>query len=450
MYKTDWKGKAAIVLGLGVSGRSAAQFLLNRGARVIGVDRNPLLASTDDTIAALCRQGMNFFPEGHPLDISQFNLLVVSPGIAPHHPIYEQAMRYHVEIIGEIELACREIRQTCLGVTGTNGKTTVTLLTTHVLKEAGKKVQALGNIGLPLTSALDTPELKTAEIFVIELSSFQLETLTAPCLDAAVILNITPDHLDRYTSMNEYALAKVSIERNIKKNGRLFVEESCFKEFGTFFRSFPIYTYGYSSDHYFYTDKQHVFCEGKPLFPLPKLYQNKHSHDVENIVGSYALCSTFGISTQDFLNALDSFQKPSHRIEFIKTIGGIHYYDDSKGTNIDAVIRAVEGLNGNIILIAGGVDKGFPYTPWIKAFHKKVKAICAIGQAKEKMKKELGDHLQVALCTDLQHAVDHAKRIAEAGDTILLSPGCSSFDMFKDYAHRGQEFQRIVNAIKEN
>jgi UDP-N-acetylmuramoylalanine--D-glutamate ligase len=452
MQTASFKGKRVIVLGLGVSGLSAAQFLLKRGAHVVGIDRNTELPKSNPTAAFLCQQGMIFVPERDPIDLSQFDVLVVSPGIEPAHPLYQAAEKYGMEIMGEIELACRELNKTCLGVTGTNGKTTVTLLVTHILQKAGIKAEALGNLGLPLTAAHDE-----TEVFVVELSSFQLETLSARCLDAAVILNITPDHLDRYPSLNDYALAKLNIRKNLKSEGRLFIEDRCLKEFGHLLyhglhqtSRDCCYSYGYSSSDKIYTDTHRVYRDGIPAFELPSALQGRRSHDVENIMAAYALCHTLGISSRDFLNALASFQKPSHRIEFVKTVSGIHYYDDSKGTNIDAVIRAVEGFRSNIILIAGGVDKGFPYTPWIAAFHNQVSAVCAIGQSKEKIAKDLEGHLPVTLCHDLEEAVQQATRLANPGDNILLSPGCSSFDMFKDYAHRGQEFQRIVNALKEN
>lgn len=430
-----------LVLGLGISGRSAVQFLLNRKASVTGVDKNPNLFEEEE-VSALCRQGMAFLHEGSAIDVPSFDLLVVSPGVSPGHPIYAQALECGIEVIGEAELACREITKKCLAVTGTNGKTTVTLLTAHVLQQAGIKAKALGNIGVPLTSAVDAAD--EADLFVIELSSFQLETLTSRFIDAGVILNITPDHLDRYPSMDAYAAAKIGMEKNIKARGVLYVEDKCFKEFGSLFAAQNHPRYGYQSDHDLYTDKRNIYLKGQKV-NLPDSY--KHLHDLENIMASFALCSAVSISPEQFLNGLASFQKPSHRIEFVRMVDGVKYYDDSKGTNIDAVIRAVEGLEGQIVLIAGGVDKGFPYTPWIEAFAGKVKAICAIGQSKEKIRVELGKSIPVEIFSGMEEAVRYAASLAKAGENVLLSPGCSSFDMFKDYAHRGQEFQRLVNKI---
>lgn len=441
------KEKHVLVVGLGISGQAAAQFLLKRGAHVTACDRNKDIITTNDVIADMCLQGLKIISEEEATYISPCDLVVVSPGIPQTHPVYRESLARGLEVIGEVELACREIKQKCLAVTGTNGKTTVTLLVEHVLKTAGRKVKALGNVGTPLTSALEAPEHKDIEIFVIELSSFQLETLVHPFIDAGVLLNITPDHLDRYPSMKEYAAAKVRMKGNLKIGGSFFVEEHCYKEFNDHFGKFRPQTYGYSSNSDIYVDSGHICYKGKQEVPLPASHKGKRSHDVENVMAAYALCREVGISGEQFAIGLSSFKKPAHRIEFVRTHAGIHYVDDSKGTNIDAVIRAVASIEGRIVLIAGGVDKGFPYTSWIDAFGGKVKSICAIGQSKEKIKQDLGSHLAVELFSTLQEAVAHAAKVAESGETVLLSPGCSSYDMFTDYAHRGYEFQRIIHAL---
>jgi UDP-N-acetylmuramoylalanine--D-glutamate ligase len=281
---------------------------------------------------------------------------------------------------------------------------------------------------------------------VIELSSYQLETLTQRFIDVGVILNITPDHLDRYPSMEHYAAAKIKMENLLKPTGQLFVEEKCLKEFGHLFKS-KHESYGYASINTLFIENGYIHLKGKDSFLIPENFYHKRSHDLENILASYALCHTFSLSLEEFFKGMASFLKPAHRIEFVRTLSGVNYYDDSKGTNIDAVIRAVESLEGKIVLIAGGMDKGFPYISWIKAFGDKVKTICAVGQSKEKIKADLEQHIPVILFSDFEKAVSYASNLAESGENVLLSPGCSSLDMFKDYAHRGQEFQRIVNAL---
>lgn len=435
--------KTVLVIGLGISGSSAVRFLLARGAHVIGIDQKATAFATFSESAPNLKLQL----DTEPVDFSKIDLVVVSPGISPQHPLYAQAMEASVDIIGEVELACREIKNRCIGVTGTNGKTTVTLLVEHVLNQAGKPAKSLGNVGTPLTSALDSCASDSDEIYVIELSSFQLETLKHQFLDVGVLLNITPDHLDRYESLFHYAAAKARIFEVLKPKSKLYVEDKCLQEYPSLFKDREVFTYGYTSSCTFSCGDNSVFFKGTKQFDLPPSLVGKRSHDIENMMAAYALCREMGVSTQEFLSGFNTFKKPSHRIEFVCSINDVRYYDDSKGTNIDAVIRAVDAVDGSIVLIAGGVDKGFPYSPWIPAFDGRVKAICAIGQAAEKMKRELGPHIPVEVFQTLQDAVVYASKLAEKGSAVLLSPGCSSFDMFKDYAHRGKEFQRLVKAL---
>lgn len=443
----DYKNKCVLVLGLGISGRSAVQFLLKKGASVIGADCNEDKLKVDGELAALRKQGLKTMLDSEVFDIRQFDLLVVSPGIPTTHFLYEHALLAGIEIIGEVELACRFITQKCLAITGTNGKTTVTLMVAHVLNHAGIPARALGNVGTPLTSAIDQSSMNSDEIFVIELSSFQLDTLRTRFIDAGVILNITPDHLDRYGALDSYAQSKLHLYDCLKPQGVMFAEDKCIKEFSILFSRCHMQSYGYNINCFIHTDTKSVFIDKVKAFDLTFNLKGKASHDIENLMAAYSLCQYVGVTSDQFITAVQSFQKPAHRIEFVRTVQGVHYYDDSKGTNIDAVIRAVETLEGGIILIAGGVDKGASYTLWLDSISKKLKFICAIGKAKEKIKNDLGLHIPVVLFETLDEAVIYAAGASKVGDTVLLSPGCASYDMFKDYEHRGQEFQRIVNTL---
>ncbi len=435
-----WTEKRVLIVGLGVSGRSAAEFLLARHANVVGVDSNEDLINNDDAVLKLRQNGLQVASKINIDAIAGFDCVVVSPGVPRSNLYYKEALSVGVEVVGEVELICREISKKCIGITGTNGKTTVTLLITHILNNAGIKAEAIGNIGVPLNSITDS----NTDVFVIELSSFQLETLKTPFLDVAVLLNITPDHLDRYESMDDYASAKISIENCLKNEAHLFVEEKCFQDYSSLFRRKNHLLYGYSSNCFLYTDFHFICCENKKI----DVGMKKRCHDLENMMAVYAVCHSLGVSDDAFLRGLNTFKKPPHRIEFICNHLGIDYYDDSKGTNIDAVIRAVDSIEKTIVLIAGGVDKGFPYTPWLKAFNGKVKSICAIGQSAVKIKDQLDHAIPVHLCETLEKAVVCATKLAVPGEAILLSPGCSSFDMFKDYAHRGEEFQQILRGIE--
>jgi UDP-N-acetylmuramoylalanine--D-glutamate ligase len=441
------KNKKTLVIGLGVSGRSAVEFLLKKDARVWGVDSNRELLQNNAEIAALRQMGLHASHDQDELNIHNFDLVVVSPGIPRTHPLYRQALEQKKEIIGEVELACRYLKNITLGITGTNGKTTVTLLVAHVLNHSGKPARALGNMGVALTSEKGMQAISDNEIIVAELSSYQLETMHSRILDAAVVLNITPDHLDRYSNMEEYAQAKMDIAKYLKPGGELYLEDKCYQDFGHLLKNMKPQLYGYNDKCTVCSDLKHIFVNKKIECTLPSAYQGKSSHDVENLMAAYALCRYLGVTPQQFLEALPTFRKPSHRIEFVKELNGISFYDDSKGTNIDAVIRAVNIMEGKIVLIAGGVDKGAAYTPWIEAFADKVKYIYAIGQAAPKIKNDITHAVPVEICSNLKEAVEHAANLAQPGDNVLLSPGCSSFDMFRDYAHRGQEFQRIVNQL---
>lgn len=442
------KGKRVLVIGLGLSGRSAVQLLLDQGAQVHGVDRNQELLYTNDSLMKLRYRGLTTQLDGAPLNINEYGLVVVSPGINQDHPYYVAAKKAGIEIVGEIELACRYVRNPMIGITGTNGKTTVTLLTAHVLNQCGKPAKALGNVGIPLAAELANLEC-TSTILVAELSSFQLDTLYTKVLDAGVILNITPDHLDRYGTMAEYAKSKIHMKDCLKPNAKLFVDEKTWKEWRVLFDQFPADTYGFHSHCTLFTDQQTVFFKEKIDYIWPPVYRGRCDHDIENLMAAYALCREMGVTGEQFITAAQTFKKPSHRIEFVENVDGVAYYDDSKGTNLDAVMRAVDSLQGSIVLIAGGVDKGAPYTPWIDAFGGKVKYICAIGQAAEKIKKDLQPNIAVELFSSLEAAVKKASELANPGENVLLSPGCSSFDMFRDYAHRGDEFKRIVQEIKK-
>lgn len=441
MENVNYKGKSALVVGLGISGRSAAYFLLKKGAVVTGVDRNANQLQDNPEVISLKEAGLTVALD-HEQNIQSFDLVIISPGIPLTHPIYAEAIRLKKPIWGEIELGCRSVKNPIVGITGTNGKTTVTLLVTHVLNHSGKKARALGNVGIPFTKEILSVDPQ--EILVLELSSFQLETLSQPVLDTGVVLNITPDHLDRYANMEAYASAKLALENCLKKGCHFYIEDRADQDFGYLLKNHLQRTYGYSSNHSIYTDCKAVYAEGLKVFLLPSILQGKASHDLENLMAAYGLCRDMGVQPEQFLKALQTFKKPPHRIEFVLEKNGVKYFDDSKGTNIDAVIRAVNSLNGTIILIAGGVDKGSAYTPWLEAFADRVKCICAIGQAANKIQEQLSHRIPVQIFSTLEQAVNHAEALARHGDIVLLSPGCSSFDMFKDYAHRGEEFQRIV------
>ena len=399
--------KRALVLGLGISGKAVSSLLLRQGYHVTGADAKLKVV-----------EGIDVLSDRAVLDLGDFDLFVPSPGISIEHPYYASAIKSGIPICGEAGIALHSLKQPMVAITGTNGKTTVTMLTTHVLQSCGRKARALGNIGEPLANYALNPD--PSEVLVIELSSYQLETIQGKFFDAAAILNITPDHLDRHKTMREYATLKWRLQHCLKDTKRLFVYQEVIEEFGDLCTIDDVVT-----------------------------YRKQASHDEENLESAWLLCREFGVTKEEFCKAALFFVKPAHRIEFLGTINGVRYYDDSKGTNVDAVIRAVEVMQGPVWLIAGGVDKGASYAIWKKGFEGKVKKIFAIGQAADKIAKETKEFCLVEKVGSLQEAVTMAALEATADGNVLLSPGCSSFDMFEDYAHRGQEFQKIVKKLKE-
>lgn len=399
-----------LIVGLGKSGKAAKNLLEKEGDEVTGFDD-----LTDSTVP----------------NVKSFDRLILSPGVSPSHRVVSEAVLCGIPIIGEAQLALERMNQRAIAITGTNGKTTVTLLIAHILKEAGFSAHALGNVGAPLSDYVLVA--KPDDIAVVELSSYQLDTLSAKCFDTGLILNITPDHLDRYPSMEAYAQSKCHLQDCLKPGGQLWVHSSVAHEFA-----------------HLLSDKFHLFGENLDCLLTQHCINFSFSgkHDIDNLQAAWI--ATRPYVTEDlFWKAVQSFKKPAHRIEWVATWNGVDYVNDSKGTNIDATIKAVEAMDRSTILIVGGVDKGASYAVWKKSFANKVRQVVAIGEASQKIAHDLRPEFDVVIMPSLSDAVDLSQRIAQKGDVVLLSPGCSSFDMFRDYAHRGDEFKRIVYLLQE-
>jgi len=405
--------KKILVIGYGVSGRSSAAFLRAQGCEVVIVDKKAIDGVLPDT------------PD-LPLDgISQ---AILSPGIPHSHPLVQKVLQQKIEVIGEIELAFRHISNPCVGITGSNGKTTTVLLTTHILNSAGKKARALGNVGDSLTSYLLTPP-DPSEILIIELSSFQLESLHSRCLDAALLLNITPNHLDRYSSFRSYAEAKALIQNCLKQNAPLYVSQQVQMEFSSLFTQTEIF------------EKEVELINNLRYTQLDRPAK-------QQIQAAYLLCSRWGVEDSEFLQGLNTFCKPPHRIEWVAEIDGVSYYNDSKSSNLHSVMHAVGRFEGTVLLIIGGVHKGSSYKPWIESFRGKVRQIVAYGQAAPIMEQELSADFPFQRVEKFADAVEWAHKEARKQETVLLSPGCSSYDQFQSYEHRGDEFKRLVKGWK--
>lgn len=421
--------KSTLILGLGKSGRAAAELLLSHKKNVCAFD--DYLDFKEVTY--LEKLGLKRIFDLRAICWKEIDQCVISPGVDPKHIIYTTAKDKGISVVTEMRLALPFLSEPLVAVTGTNGKTTVTLLIEHVFNTSGICAKAVGNVGMPLCSYVLTS--KKAEVLVVELSSFQLETLSSSVFDHGVILNITPDHLDRYPDIETYARVKLHLQNCIKERGFLFVQEKVIERFGFLLGKKEYQTLG------FYQKDLEYFSS--------ILYRECPEHERENALAAWALCKHFGISHTQFTKALTTFCRPPHRLEYIASIAGVDYYDDSKGTNIDAVICAVRAMKGEVILIAGGVDKKSSYVAWKKPFSEKVRQIIAIGLAAKKIQQELHPFIPVICVDSMQSAVIMAKKLAKEKESVLLSPGCASFDMFCDYAHRGREFQYQVRLLRD-
>lgn len=394
--------KRACVLGMGSSGRAAASYLSRKGYSVTCVDDNP-------------KSGFKI----ESLRMEDFELFCPAPGIPRTHPLYESAKLAGIEIAGEMELALRELKDhPCIAVTGTNGKTTVVCWIEKLLNAAGIPARALGNIGEVMLDYL--PNEKAGEVLVVEVSSFQIETLAARAFDVGLLLNITPDHLYRYASYDEYAKTKCLLQNCVR--GKFYVYREAAAQFGQHLIN-PYETYS--------------------IDPIVKTGRFNSPHDLENATAVWKVAQHFGISAEFFQKALDSFEKPPHRIECVAVVDGVTYINDSKATNVDAMVKALEGMQAPVILLAGGLDKGGSFRP-VLDFKAKIRQIFAFGQCREKIESELASDLPVEVCEKMQDATRRAMEIAREGEVVLLSPGCASLDSFKSYAHRGEEFKRII------
>jgi len=398
--------KEVLVLGLGISGRSAAKWLLMQGYLVIGADLSFEALKNEPEILLLLEKGLKLVSDQSFVNVSSLSFVILSPGIPSSHPLALKAAEARIEVVGEVEFALRQLKNQCIGITGTNGKTTTTLLTAHILRFAGLKARALGNVGCSLSSYLF--EAQSDEILVLELSSFQLEKIESPSLEAAVVLNIKPDHLDRYPSFEDYRAAKMRIGEILEPGGKLFVSR-----------------------------------EIKEHFPNAEIF-DENGEAPQNEQAVQKLSKLFGVSAAMFLKGLKTFQRPPHRLEWVAEKNGRVYYNDSKATNVDSVMHAVRSLEGPLILLVGGRDKGASYTPWIECFRGKVKMVVAFGESALKIEAELASFFPFVKVATMEDAIQCARLCQVDGASVLLSPGCSSYDQFRNFEHRGEEFKRLV------
>ena len=434
-----------VVVGMARSGVAAARLLHSRGESVFVTDSGKPRAS-----AELDALGIPW--EGGQHTVAKFlqaDEIVASPGVPLTIPPLQAARAKGVPIISELELASRYLKGDIIGITGSNGKTTTTTLVGEILKAAGKTVQVGGNIGTAMCGLVDTSTPFT--INVIEVSSFQLDAIVTFRPRVAALLNVTPDHLDRYADFAAYRRSKFRIFEN--QTDADIAVLNCDDP-----NVYPPPEGLRARRHYF--SRTDGIADGAFRFG-GMLYLNglavmaasdvrlRGEHNIENVLASMAITSTYGVRSSTLTSVISEFRGVEHRIEYVASVRGVTFFNDSKATNVDSAIKAVASFDHNIILILGGRDKGAPYEPLIEAMKGKVKHVLLIGEASAKIAAAMDNRFPVTQVSSLGDAVREGATIGGPGDVVLLSPACASFDMFDNYEHRGRVFKKAVQELPQ-
>ena len=450
----ELKGKRALVVGLGESGLAMAKWLARQGAVVRVADSRQAPPNVDALRAAVTGVELvtGDFAEAA---FSGIELIAISPGVPVQTPQVQAAVARGVPVVSEIELFAWGVRQLMpqarvLAITGSNGKTTTTALTAYLLNAVGMPAVACGNISPAaldaLMAALDASTFP--QVWVLELSSFQLETTQSLTADAATVLNVSEDHLDRYAGMDDYAAAK---ERVFQGDGVMLLNRddarcrawACSHRKCVSFGLNPAPTaadYGFANGW--------IMRGGEKLVALASL-RLAGLHNAANAMAALALCEALGVQPARLVRALCEFKGLAHRVEFVAEIDGVSYYDDSKGTNVGATLAAVQGMGRPVALILGGEGKEQDFTPLRPALAAHARAVALIGRDAALIGQAIdGCNVPVRYCRDLEDAVRWCAAQARAGDAVLLSPACASFDMFRNYAHRAEVFIALVHALR--
>jgi UDP-N-acetylmuramoylalanine--D-glutamate ligase len=448
--KLQLQNKRVLVLGLGETGLSALRWLNSQGAILSVADSRDTPPNLNDLIRRMPQIAVHTGPFKENI-LLQADVIVISPGVALSEPAVQAAVQAGIPLVGDVELFAqhRPLTSKVIGITGSNGKTTVTTMVGEICKAAGLKTVVAGNIGLPV---LDTFSMEAPDVYVLELSSFQLETTSSLMLDAATVLNVSEDHMDRYGTIAEYAAAKA---RMLKHAKIVVLNRDDVVSFGlanantvTFglnpaptIRDFGLVEH---KGEYYLTSGQRKICKTSSL-------KITGQHNVANALAAAALCFSAGIEKSTLVLALQDFKGLPHRVD---SINDVDYYDDSKGTNVGATCAAILGMTKNnlpqkTVLIAGGDGKGQDFSPLANAVQANSRAVVLMGRdAKIIESVLLPTNIPLYHAADLPEAVNIAKKLANVGDAVLLSPACASFDMFKNYVHRAEVFIATVKQLK--
>jgi len=442
------QGMRSVVIGMGVTGLSVARFLSRQGDHVVVMDTR--MAPPEQMRLQQELPQVTMITGGiDEAVLTAADRIIVSPGLSLQHPQLQAAQRQGVPLLGDIELFAQHAQAPIAAITGSNGKSTVTTLLAEMAKAAGRKVAVGGNLGVP---ALDLLDHADAALYILELSSFQLETTTALSAAAATVLNISPDHLDRYSSLAEYAKAKAKIfdlEANASP-GVIVLNEEDPKVRAMVRPGRKILWFGLGpplDEHHFgvrwRAGEEHLACGEQLLLPVNAIPMPGR-HNIANALAALAMGHALGLAWEPMLTALRHFTGLPHRTQWIAEHDGVIYYDDSKGTNVGATMAAIEGLARPLVLIAGGDGKGQDFTVLRDCVKDKVKAVVLLGRDAPRLAQALQGVCDIFHAQDMYDAVALAKAAAKAGDAVLLSPACASLDMFRDYHHRGEVYRTAV------
>lgn len=449
------EGMKVLVVGLARTGIATVKMLTEHGVKVTANDikEKQQLEESYNEIALL---DINIVL-GEPADayVEGKDFVVVSPGIPTSLSFFEVAKKYNIEVISEIELAYRLCKAPIVAITGTNGKTTTTSLLGDIFNRAGKKTFVVGNIGSPFINVVN--EATEKDMIVLEISSFQLETVQAFHPIVAAVLNITPDHLDRHQTFEAYCDIKARIFENMDRSNVLVynlqdratintVHKTSARQCGFGQEKHPASVAWIENGKIVtnITGTKEIVCSVKEIFIPGK-------HNVENAMAAMLMAKACGVDNEIICESFKNFRGVEHRIEYIETIHNIKYYNDSKGTNPESVMKAVSAMDGATVLIAGGYDKQAKYDDLMMSCKGKVKQFVLLGETAEKMKQaaEKQGFTNIVMVDSMHHAVEVAAKTAVAGDCVLLSPACASWDMYKNYEQRGEEFKQEVRALRE-
>ncbi len=450
------KNRKVLVVGLAKSGVAAANFLLKKGAHVTITDLKSCheLEKEIGQLEGKVRLALGGHTEA---DFLEPDFIVISPGVPTRLSELKHAVARGIPILSEVELAYPFLDGKIIGITGSNGKTTTTALIGEIFKNAGRDAVVAGNIGTPLIEYASPDESSgtSDRYYIVELSSFQLENIRRFKCDIALLLNVTPDHLDRYFSFEDYALAKERIFMNQTRRDyavlnadnslSLSMAEGRKAQVMLFSRRQMLSEGVYVDEGNIYIrwkDEHHCLMRVRDI-------RLKGNHNLENILAAAGAGFLAGIDLSKMAETFRSFAGVEHRLEFTRRVGGVDYYNDSKGTNVDSAIQGIQALDQPLIVIMGGKDKGGDFTPLRPLLKKKAKLLILIGAATEKIFAALGHDLATVRARDLNEAIELARSRAAVGDAVLLEPACASFDMFDNYEHRGRVFKEIVHALPE-